>query len=195
MKKKILATLIFASMSSGVFAQAKNFEGFNAGLNLSLVGASTEGSASGNVVSFGQQNVIPSVDLGYNFAANENLVLGISGTYDFTSTDGGKVNNATLKMENHYSFNLKPGFVVSPNTMLYATFGYNRGTGKITTAGGTKAFNGFSYGLGALVMVDKNIFVKAEVQRVDYTSESAFGDFVNFKPSSTIGTIGVGYKF
>ncbi len=195
MKKKLLALALLVG-STGVFAQAKNFEGFTAGINVSSVGANTKATVDGETINFGSQSFVPSVELGYNYAIDDKFVLGLTGTYDFTKTDAGQLGNSyTLQMENHYSINLKPGYVVSPNAMIYATVGYNSGTGKITNVDGTKSFNGIGYGFGATLLLDKNIFMKIEAQRIDYNTQAAWGDIVNLKPSATVGTIGIGYKF
>lgn len=195
MKKKLLALALFAS-SSTVFAQAANFEGFTAGINVSSIGASTSMTVDGDRVSFGQQNFVPSVELGYNFAATKEIVLGLTATYDFTKTNAGELGpNYTAQLENRYSINFKPGYAVSQNALVYATVGYNSGTGKITNVDGTKTFTGIGYGFGTALMIDKNIFIKAEVQRIDFDSQNAFGDVLNVKPSATVGTIGIGYKF
>jgi opacity protein-like surface antigen len=57
----------------------------------------------------------------------------------------------------------------------------------------SKRLSGIGYGAGISVMLNKNIFAKAEVQQVSYNSWTYDDD--TMKPSTTIGTIGIGYKF
>lgn len=201
MKKKLLALALLAA-STGVFAQAKNFEGFTAGVNVSSVGGTTTMSTidSGASSDMGQQTFVPSVELGYNFAATNEIVLGLTATYDFVDSKLGQANDGAgdefnIKGQNRYSVNFKPGYVLTPSTMVYAIVGYNSMSGKLSSGSESisKTLNGIGYGLGLSVMATKNVFVKAEVQQVNFNSQS--GDNVSAKANLTVGTIGVGYKF
>lgn len=203
MKKKLLASLILMAGSSAVFAQANNFEGFTAGVNVSSVGGTTTQSAPGLSTDYGQQSFVPGLELGYNYAATQNIVLGLTATYDLADSKLGQQSafgqSGDFKGQNRYSVNFKPGFLVTPSTMIYATVGYNSMTQKIQGAGQSysNTFNGIGYGAGVSVMVDKNVFVKAEVQQVNFNSVSytSSGITGTSQPNLTIGTIGVGYKF
>lgn len=207
MKKIIVTSGILAAItfSSGAFAQAKNFEGFTAGVNVSSVGGSTkvngtdEQNQPGSATA-GQQSFVPGIELGYNFAASNSVILGFTATYDFTKTkfiDGSDVDSfVSTYGQNRYSLNFKPGYVVAPNVMLYATVGYNSMSMKSSSSGLpdiSKRLSGIGYGAGISVMLNKNIFAKAEVQQVSYNSWTYDDD--TMKPSTTIGTIGIGYKF
>ena len=200
MKVKLLVVSIMTVAATGVFAQANNFEGFTAGINVSSVGATTtlkdEGSAD-----IGQQSVVPGIELGYNFAASKEIVLGLTATYDFANTKLGQIGdqdgNANLKGQNRMSINFKPGYVITPSTMIYATVGYNSMSGKLTEnppgSTITQTFTGIGYGLGIAVMATKNVFVKAEVQQINFGSQNLDG--TSLQPNLTLGTIGIGYKF
>lgn len=207
MKKVIVISSILAAFafSSSAFAQSKNFEGFTAGINVSSVGGSTkvngtdEDGAPGSGTT-GQQSFVPGIELGYNFAASDSVILGFTATYDFTKTkflDGNDADGSiSTDGQNRYSLNFKPGYVVAPNVMLYATVGYNSISLKSTSTGQpniSKRLSGIGYGAGISVMLSKNIFAKAEVQQVNYNSWTYDDDSI--KPSTTIGTIGIGYKF
>ncbi len=207
MKKVIVISSILAAVafSSSAFAQAKNFEGFTAGINVSSVGGSakvngTDESGGSQSETSGQQSFVPGIELGYNFAASDSVILGFTATYDFTKTkffDASDVDSFDSGYgQNRYSINFKPGYVIAPNVMLYATVGYNSMTLKSSGTGEpdiSKRLNGIGYGAGISVMLSKNIFAKAEVQQVGYNSLTSGDDTV--KPSTTIGTIGIGYKF
>ncbi len=205
MKKIIAVSALITSalFSTSVFAQAKNFEGFTAGVNISSVGASTKINGADDFGGFnlGEQSVVPSLEIGYNAAIGNKFVLGVTATYDLAESKSGQVTDFfQLKAENHYSINLKPGFAVTDSTLIYATVGYNQMTGKVTgnsiTTNNTN-FSGIGYGIGSMILLDKNIFVKLEVQQIDYSSKSNTidGTSVSYKPSATVGTIGFGYKF
>jgi opacity protein-like surface antigen len=201
MKKKLLAVALLAA-STGAMAQANNFEGFTAGVNVSSVGGtSTVNDGVGGTIDFGQQSLVPGVELGYNFAASSNIILGLTATYDFANSKLGQASDddlgqVSLKGQNRMSINFKPGYVVAPNTMIYATVGYNSMSTKASfnAESESKTLNGIGYGLGLSMMVDKNVFVKAEIQQVNFNSWN-IGDGASIKPNLTVGTIGIGYKF
>jgi outer membrane immunogenic protein len=200
MKKQLLIASAFALASTGAFAQAKNFEGFTAGVNVSSVGGTTKLNSDLGSIDLGQQSVVAGAELGYNFAASKEVVLGLTATYDFVNSNLGQGTLAggdgfNMKGQNRYSINFKPGYVITPSTMVYATVGYNSMAGKLSGSSGaseTKTATGFGYGVGLAVMATKNVFVKAEVQQINFNS---VGDGATFQPNLTVGTIGVGYKF
>ena len=197
MKKRIaIFPAVFSLfISSKAFSQATNFEGITAGVNFSSVGGTTKISGSGNSVSYGQQSFVPSAEVGYNFAATSEIVIGITATYDFTDIKLGQEGDLNYKGQNRMSINLKPGYIVAPNTMIYATVGFNSMKVKASDASPpdtNKNLNGLGYGLGVAVMLTKNAFFKAEAQQVNFNS---WNDGASLTPNLTIGTVGVGYKF
>ena len=196
MKKNLLVAALLSVAATGAMAQAKSFEGFSVGVNGSVVGNTTQLTSSGVPLNVGDSNFIPAAEVGYTHAITDKFTLGISGTYDLIEANAGKI-SSTLQMKgkNHYSVNLKPGYAVSKETLVYALVGYNSLEGSITNVSGTTTFTGIGYGVGAQVMFTNNIFGKVEVQQVQYDSKGTFGGALNVKPVSNIGTIGVGYKF
>jgi opacity protein-like surface antigen len=214
MKIKLLVAAALTAIAGSAMAQATAFEGFTAGLNVGSVGGtssitqSVEGIGTATA-DWGQQSFVPGVELGYNYAATQNIVLAVTATYDFADSKLGQQNisfdadsaSINFKGQNRYSINLKPGYVITPSTMVYATVGYNSmtvKTGGFTAAASSSSFSGIGYGLGLAVMATKNIFVKAEFQQINFGSKSITGaeEFnASLKPSLTVGTIGVGYKF
>lgn len=193
MKKKLLALALLTG-STGVFAQANPFEGFSAGVNVSSVGASTTFSSGSDSLNLGQQSVVPTIEAGYTFGISKEFAVGLTATYDLSDTKSGSVNGLNFKGKNHYSINLKPGYVMD-KTMVYAIVGYNamKVTANYNGASGSDNVSGFGGGLGIAYMIDKNIFIKAEAQQISYSSKTDSG--LTYKPSATVGTIGLGYRF
>jgi opacity protein-like surface antigen len=198
MKIKLLAASLVTIAASSAMAQANSqanpFEGPSVGVSVSSVGGSTDlsGSRSSNM---GQQSVVPTVEAGYAFGATKEIALGLTGTYDLGNTKGGTDSSANLVGKKHYSINLKPGYVLGSSTMLYALLGYNRMQGTLNNNGytGSSNLNGIGYGIGLEALIDKNVYVKIEGQQVKYSSSTVSG--LTFKPSTTIATLGLGYKF
>lgn len=198
MKKKFIVASLFSMTAFGVMAQTNSdtnpFEGPSVGVSVSSVGGSTDlsGMRSANL---GQQSVVPTVEAGYAFGLTKEFALGLTGTYDLADTKGGSDNSANLVGKKHYSINLKPGYVIGTSNMVYALVGYNRMSGTLNNNGytGSSNLNGIGYGIGIETLLDKNIYLKVEGQQVKYSSSTVSG--LTFKPSTTIATIGIGYKF
>jgi len=196
MSKKLLVASLLSVAATGAFAQAKSFEGFSVGINGSFVGNTTELTASGTPLNVGDSNLIPAGEVGYTHAITDKFTLGISGTYAFTDSNAGKIgSDLQLKGKNQYSINLKPGYALSKEALVYALVGYNSFDGSITNVSGSTTFTGIGYGVGAQVMFTNNVYGKVEIQQVQYDSKGTFGGALNVKPISNIGTIGIGYKF
>ena len=193
MKKKILASALLALCGSPVMAQSA-FEGFNGGVSVSSVGATTDLSSSGTSVNVGQQTIVPTIDVGYTYDVSKEIVVGVSATYDLVDTKAGSASVLSLKGKNHYSINLKPGYVMG-NTMLYGLLGFHSLKAEASASGQSVStrFNGYGAGAGVAVMIDKNLFVKAEVQQISYSSKTE--DSIDIRPRATVGTIGIGYRF
>ncbi len=198
MKNKLLATMLLTVAANSAMAQANSqanpFEGPSIGVSVSSVGGTTDvsGPLSGNA---GQQSVVPTIDAGYAFGISKDVALGLTGTYDLADTKGGSVGSANLVGKKHYSINFKPGYVLGTSTMIYGLIGYNRMSGTMNYNGytGTSNLNGIGYGLGIEVLLDKNVYVKLEGQQIKYSSSTLNGE--TYKPSATIATLGLGYKF
>ncbi|MBU3617980.1 MULTISPECIES: outer membrane protein [unclassified Polynucleobacter] len=198
MQKKLLVAALFSISATATMAQnnaqTNPFEGPSIGVSVSSVGGSTDlsGTRSANM---GQQSVVPTIDAGYAFGLTKEVALGLTGTYDLADTKGGSDGSANLVGKKHYSINFKPGYVLGTSNMIYALLGYNRMSGTLNNNGytGTSNLNGIGYGIGIETLLDKNIYLKVEGQQVKYSSSTVSG--VTFKPSTTIATIGLGYKF
>lgn len=198
MNKKLLVAALLSAAASGAMAQANSqanpFEGPSIGIAVSSVGGSTDlsGTTSANM---GQQSVVPTVEAGYAFGVSKEVALGLTGTYDLANTKGGSSGTSNLVGKKHYSINFKPGYVIGSSTMLYALVGYNRMQGTYNDLGisGVSNLNGIGYGIGLEALLDKNVYVKLEGQQVKYNTANISG--VTYKPSTTIATLGLGYKF
>ena len=114
-------------------------------------------------------------------------------TYDFKNT-------------NTWGITIDPGINLNDSTTAYLKLGYGQ-----TAAKGSeifqneayvydKTYGGFSYGAGIKHLLTPNLYCMAEILQTDYSSETfnfppPGGGSISFKPSSLIGTVGVGYKF
>lgn len=89
---------------------------------------------------------------------------------------------------------MAPGAEVVKDVLLYAKLGYHyatiEGSGDID---GDEKFRGFGYGVGSRINLNKTTFVTVEFQQINYGKERALG--AEWKPSVTVGSIGLGFKF
>lgn len=169
----------------------------------------------------GEQDVVGGLGLNFGFAVAPRVVLQVGATADLGKTSIYEVtqslidsagvttnSSAFLKEKNHYSIHLSPGYLLTPKTMLYAKFAYHKmkldwsdassGPGGTTQETLSNSFNGFGLGVGLQAMLTDHLYAYVEVQRVRYGRESLSSTATeNFaiKPESSIGTIGIGYRF
>jgi opacity protein-like surface antigen len=166
----------------------------------------------------GKNNVIPSLDLSYTLAVDSKWLITFGGTYDLSKNKLGTSHVSSFdaeeetigiygvkgKQKGHYSIYVAPGYLVTNSTMVYAKFAHHQSkidyeVGGIEAAsdgslavggeGFSEKYKGMGYGVGLKTQLTDKVFAFAEVQQVTYKSKD------NAKPSSTIGTIGVQYKF
>ncbi len=199
--KKLTLTLAAAGLlGMGTVAHAGNFDGFSLGAENQL--KSTSASIVDDTGSFenlgGKHDIITVISGSYTFAVAPKFLLGIGATYDLGPTEvgrfGGGVDTLSIIEEKHYSIFVTPGYLVNDTTLLYAKIAYNSTNFNFSTEveSGSLKFSGVGFGAGIKVALTQNLHVYVETQRVNYSTNTDVG---TFKPSSTIGSIGVSYKF
>jgi outer membrane immunogenic protein len=200
--KKLLITAAAAAtfFVPQVFAQSRNFEGLSLGVNLSAASSSTEVSGAGFSNNNGDTSTHAGVQAAYGFPLGDAFVFGIGATYDFGDLKGGSTSAAgtsyEVKGKDRYSVYFEPGFVISNSSMVYGKIGYQGMKGEINLSTGqtfSDDYFGAGYGAGIRTMVNRNVYFQAEFLQVNFDEKTQNG--VRSKPSATIGTIGVGYKF
>ena len=67
------------------------------------------------------------------------------------------------------------------------------GAGDFTDLNRSQSFTGFGYGLGVKTMITPQAFLKVEVNRLSYSSETIGAWTV--EPSGTVGVVGIGTSF
>ncbi len=214
MKKTAIALALMAATTL-VQAQSKEFEGFSAGFGVSSVGANTKitGQDSGNFIDMGKTSVVPSVDFSYAYVLDSKWLMGVGLSYDLSKTKSGGaqladgVDTETIKFEgkNHYSIYLQPTYALSNTTAIFGKIGYHSLKGTETYSHTTddgysvsSRFKGIGYGVGIKTFIDKNVYIQAEAQLIDFKSKTVSyedASSVVYKTKSTVGTVSVGYRF
>jgi outer membrane immunogenic protein len=133
MKYIILATV---AVLSGTAAQAEPFDGAYAGVQIGW----DKHALVGNGLSYGGF-------LGYNKKVNDQFVLGLEGSLDFstakqtqTAVNGGQTISATASFGRELGIAARAGFLASPNTLFYVKAGYDNIRIKLRTTGNVPGF-------------------------------------------------------
>ena len=197
MKKIIALAAIAAACSTSAFAQVSNFEGFSAATNLTHSNTSVSNSND----SLSDKTVGANLQAAYGFALDTSTVLTVGASYALKDTKTGDYTNdgstGVLKLKNQISYYVEPGFLLNASTLVYGKISYDTASLNAIQADGTTKTNikGMGYGVGARTMLDKNLFLQAEVKHTTFGSEALPGDTDKIKTKNTVVSFGVGYKF
>jgi hypothetical protein len=138
----------------------------------------------------------------------------VGGTYDLNDSENFKVSGSIgasenisevkIKEKKHYSVFIAPAYQMSQTSLGYIKLAYhqaefeNINSGTPTQLGYansrySKDFNGYGIGLGFRTLIVDNFYGNLEVQRIFYGKENISP--ANFDINSTIGSLGLSYKF
>ena len=148
------------------------------------------------------------VSLNYGFPVAERTVLTLGASFtdgknNFNSSTNSEVG---MKYDNMYSLYIAPTYAVTDSTAAFAKVSYNKvdASGSSLWAGGydsnKKNISGIGIGAGIMTFITKDIFLKAEVERINYGSNTYILDGaeptnLSLKSVATNTTISVGMKF
>lgn len=159
------------------------------------------------------------VRVGANLDLNDTDIA--SGSSSMVQDYGFGVYNTTSKSKveesDHYSVYIAPGYQIGEKTLVYAKVGYHKMKAKwessytafmddqhfaSESSKFNKSFSGWSFGAGVETEIFPQVFLSAEVEHVRYDSETVYTFADDFQtvsekvePTSTIGAIGVTYRF
>jgi hypothetical protein len=190
------------------------FNGLSLGVNGLLKSSSiktetTIGGTAHNIDSVGQQNLGIGMFGDYAFRLSDRALFLLGGTYDFNDSDIVKVygrmgSEVNVKEKKHYSLFVAPAYQLSESSLGYIKLAYHQtkfenintlDADELGTANSsyTKKFSGYGVGVGFRTHIANNFYGNLEVQRVFYSRENVSP--VTFDADSTIGSLGLSYKF
>ena len=190
------------------------FNGLSLGINgllksTSIKTSTTINGIANNLDGVGQQNLGIGIFGDYAFRVSDSALFLLGGTYDFNDSDIVRVygrigSEVKVKEKNHYSLFVAPAYQLSESSLGYIKLAYHQTKFEnINTLDGnelgtansryTKKFDGYGIGIGFRTLIADNFYGNLEVQRVFYSRENVSP--VAFDADSTIGSLGLSYKF
>ena len=191
--KSIIAALLFA-LTNQAYADATLFEGL--ALDVSTGYQQTERDTESTVLVNGDRYpaVTASTDEGstnaalgvsYSFALSSNYLVGIGFEYNFTDLDIGRPlvdsnraeSTVTFELTNVMNLYVKPQFMISDTSQIYAKLAYTRADleaddSGVDFIGNTKpSLDGYSIGGGFATMINDNVSLFIEANYFNYGEE------------------------
>lgn len=197
-----LSAVALCCMSTA-FAAEGNFTGASLSLGLGASSNKVEYGGFLNGQSSSKTDLASDLQFNYGIAAGGNWVIGLGASYDLNNrkfgtvnyTDGGQ-QTANVKLKEHWSLFVTPGYLVQPDLLVYGKLAYHSAKADIhdTDVGnGTSNHQGVGYGVGVSYALTRAVELGAEVQYVSLSRESA--NLSNGKPSFTEAMVRLGYRF
>jgi hypothetical protein len=197
MKKFLILVGLIASTSA--FAQADKFSGFSIGLNTGFDSSKFTFVSGADKSTAGATNTPIDITASYTMPVSSNATLGFGVAYDLytrkfikSSDFAGTYANSDVKLSNHYSVFIEPGYALSETTLGYFKLAYH--SGKAETTGLSKSVNGTGYGFGARHFIDNNLYLNIEIQQIIYSKFTSSNGSV-ITGTQNLATVGIGYKF
>jgi len=199
MKKILALAILAAACSNSAFAQASDFTGWSTAANITSV--KTETTPQDSETLSGRATGA-NLQAAYGFALTPAYVLSLGASYGLTNDKaGGYVDTGEtgiLKLKKQASVYVEPGYLVTPQTLVYGKVSYESATDAVTSSVPANSesidIKGVGLGLGMRTMIDKNWFAQAEFKQTKYDRKmSSSGTNVDVKTS--VIAFGVGYKF
>jgi outer membrane immunogenic protein len=199
MKKIIALAVIAAACSTSSFAQVSNFTGFSAAANLTSI--KTDTTPQGEAALSGR-GTGANLQAAYGFDLAPEYVLSVGATYGLSNNKaGGYVDTnetGNLKLKKQLSIYVEPGYLVSPQTLVYGKVSYESATDEVTSSvpanSDSADIKGVGLGFGVRTMIDKNWFAQAEYKQTKFDKKmSNAGTNLDVKNSGV--SVGIGYRF
>jgi hypothetical protein len=187
-------------MATGASAQTSNFEGFSGAVKLNNVTTLLKIQDAEDSLSTGEQSLGGSVQAAFGFAVSPRAVISVGAEFGLgknTALDSRSVgDNLKFETKDQLSVYLEPGWLISDTTLAYGKLSHEEAK-FVQTAEGSKTTisrKGTGFGFGIRTMMGKASFLQVEVKQIGYGTYDA-GKDESIKPKSTVGSIGVGFRF
>jgi opacity protein-like surface antigen len=195
--------LVFVPAASLALASAQAqqlpWTGWSLGLNLSRATTATEFGGAGTTSSMGAADVHATVQAAYGLPLVGRARLGLGLALGLGELQAGRQTLAgselSFRMRERYALYAEPGLTLGDATLLYGKLAYLGARGEESYQGETfsKTYAGLGYGAGLRTALGARLYLQLELLHSDYEWKTARTGA--FRPVSTTGSIGLGYRF
>lgn len=199
----IIINILFFGLSANARAQ-KDEDYWSIGVSGNLTsGTAKVEAAAVSIDGFGRGSTSLSIYLDKAININEKYKFIAGGKYDLYNSEDLKVNNfGLIKRRASMSWYAAPARVISDETLAYLKFSYESANleripnvDDSSVAVETKKISGTGLSVGMRSMLSKNIHMQLEIGRAKYKTMKFDSGMFDLKPSMTIGSIAIGYRF
>ncbi len=223
MKKFLITSIALLIVSTNqAFAISAYFEGLEASIGLATTGVSsiyqysdTSDPLFNEEYHLGDINYTGVINLSYLKTVDDKWLIGGGTSYDLSSFRAAKTNTNTNSVlsdsrsnaSHHFSVYVQPTYALNRQTALFTKIGYHLvrvnliGQNEESSSGSLDYLNsmdGIGYSLGLMTFLDKDVFIKTEIEYVDYKKVStAYNDAgrLYYKLTTISGIFSIGYRF
>lgn len=194
-----LSVVLLCLMALPLRAQLKPFSGWSLGLNLNRATTATQFGGAGLTSSMGESDINSSLQAAYGLALGPRYQLGLGMTMGLSDMRAGTLglggSELSFRLRNMYSLYAEPGYTVGDSTLLYGKLSYLGGRGEESYGSEIfgKTYAGLGLGAGVRTMLGDKLYLQVELQYGDYEWKTARTGA--FRPTSTTGSIGLGWRF
>ncbi len=199
MKKAALTAVLACLATLPVAAQLRPFAGWSLGLNLNRVSTTTEFGGAGITSTMGETDFNSSVQAAYALPLGARYQLGLGMSVGMGDLKAGSLNlngsELSFRTRNMYSLYAEPGYTVGDATLLYGKVSYLGGRGEESYGGEIfgKTYAGLGLGAGVRTLLSERLYLQVELLYGDYEWKTARTGA--FRPTSTSGSVGLGWRF
>lgn len=194
MRKKCFAAALCGALAAPqAFAQAAHFQGLNIGLGLNVADSTAEAVVSGLSHRGSDTDANLLLQLQYNIAVSEVLVVGLGGSVNLGDLKAGNLMPGNhVKVKNANSLYIAPGYAFNNTWLGYGKVAYLSANAQ-AQGGNVKFEGGYGVGFGVQALFGRNWFGQAEIMVNQYNDQSFQGESDKLK--SNVFSLGAGYRF
>jgi hypothetical protein len=183
----IFAALCTLSVSA--FAEGTPFTGPSVGASFAYQAGVV---ALETIDGIGQNSTGVGINGSYGLALNENSVVLLGFDYQLSDIKSGQLGGVgSAKLEKAYALSVAPGFLINSQALAYVKLSFD--SADVTADTSSEKFKGTGLGFGLRSELNKSTYLSAEIKQVKYDSKIIEG--ITVKPTTTMGTVGIGYNF
>ncbi len=203
MKKQLFRWMLAGGLAiasvAPAWAQLNPFSGWSLGLNVNRATTATQFGGAGISSGMGDTDVNSSLQAAYGLPLGPRYQLGLGMTLGLSDMKAGTLSlggsDLSFRLRQMYSLYAEPGYTVGEHTLLYGKLSYLGGRGEESYGGEIfgKTYAGLGLGAGVRTMLGERLYLQVELLYGDYEWKTARTGA--FRPTSTTGSIGLGWRF